>query len=170
MQIPSPTPPRWQRAIQRLASTPAASALLSGVLPALDRAMLSLSGGRRTLTEMMSGLPVVHLTTYGAVSGKLRVCPLLGIPDGERVILIASNFGGSRHPAWYRNLQANPASLISINGRTAAFQAQEAEGDERARYWAQAVRMYPGFAAYARRAAGRHIPVMVMTPSDTQAG
>ena len=166
MQIQSPTPTSWQRLVQRLAATRPASAALLHLLPTLDRAVKALTG--RTLTELLAGLPVVYLTSYGAISGKAHVCPLLGIPDGERLILIASNFGGRKHPAWYRNLRKNPESRVSFNGRTAAFRAHEAHGDERDRYWAQAVRLYPGFEAYARRANGRRIPVMVLTLAQSQ--
>ena len=33
---------------------------------------------------------------------------MFGIPHPDGVGLIASNFGGAKHPAWYHNLKANP--------------------------------------------------------------
>ena len=37
------------------------------------------------------------------------------------VILIASNCGGSRHPAWYHNLRAHPECELSIGPRGGRF-------------------------------------------------
>jgi deazaflavin-dependent oxidoreductase (nitroreductase family) len=59
----------------------------------------------------VSGLPVVMLTTTGAKTGRQRTRPVLGIPDGERLILVGSNFGRPHHPAWYHNLRAGPRAI-----------------------------------------------------------
>ena len=40
------------------------------------------------------------LTTTGAKTGRPRTLPVLALPDGQDVILIASNFGRPRHPSW----------------------------------------------------------------------
>jgi deazaflavin-dependent oxidoreductase (nitroreductase family) len=74
----------------------------------LDRPVLRLSRGRYSLTRLLAGLPVVTVTTIGAKSGQPRSLPLVALPDGEHVILIASNYGQKHHPAWYYNLRAHP--------------------------------------------------------------
>jgi deazaflavin-dependent oxidoreductase (nitroreductase family) len=107
---------------------------------------------------------VVTLSTIGAKSGQLRTVPLIGISDGDKVVLIASNWGRKRHPAWYHNLRANPEATLSIQGRTGTYIAHETTGGEREEYWRRAVDLYAGYAAYQRRAGGRRIPVMVLTP------
>jgi deazaflavin-dependent oxidoreductase (nitroreductase family) len=115
---------------------------------------------------MLAGLPVVTLTAVGARSGRLRTLPLVGIPDGEKVVLIASNFGRPHHPAWYHNLRANPEARLTGHGRAGTYIASEVTGPDRERYWNQAVDLYVGYAVYERRTGGREIPVMVLTPKD----
>jgi deazaflavin-dependent oxidoreductase (nitroreductase family) len=91
----------------------------------------------------------------------------VGIEDGERVVLIASNFGRSRHPAWYHNLRANPEATLSVRGQKKTYIAREADGREREDYWHQAVELYAGYAAYEKRTGGRKIPIMVLAPKTT---
>jgi deazaflavin-dependent oxidoreductase (nitroreductase family) len=132
----------------------------------LDLLLIRLSKGRYSLTGILSGLPVVTLTAVGARSGRPRTLPLVGIPDGERVVLIASNFGRPHHPAWHHNLLANPEARLTSHGRTGIYIAHEATGAERGRYWGRAVDLYSGYTVYQARAGGRAIPVMVLTPKD----
>ncbi len=108
-------------------------------------------------------MPRLILTTIGAKSGQPRVTPLIYLPDGDRVVVIASRGGDMRHPGWYHNLRANPRATLLIGGRSANYQAREASGAEREQLWRRAVALYPGYAVYQRRAARRQIPVMVLT-------
>jgi deazaflavin-dependent oxidoreductase (nitroreductase family) len=90
--------------------------------------------------------------------------PLVGIPDGERLVLIASNFGQAHHPAWYHNLKKNPQATVTIGTHTGDYAAHEAQGAEYARLWQKAVSLYSGYAAYKERTGGRAIPIIVLTP------
>jgi deazaflavin-dependent oxidoreductase (nitroreductase family) len=155
-----------QRFVQRLASTRAGAWLFARTAHRLDLLLFRLSKGRYSLTGILAGLPVVTLTTIGARSGKPRTLPLVGIPDGEKVVLIASNFGRPHYPAWYHNLRANPEARLTSHGRAGTYIAHEAAGAERERYWGQAIDLYPGYTAYQARAGGGTIPVMVLTPKD----
>jgi deazaflavin-dependent oxidoreductase (nitroreductase family) len=114
----------------------------------------------------MTGLPVVWLTTRGAKSGKYRTLPLVGIPEDTGLILVASSFGKERHPGWYYNVRANPGVVLSFNGSTFRCIAREVEQPEYAILWSKAVSMYPGYAGYKERAAGRQIPLFYLTQSD----
>jgi deazaflavin-dependent oxidoreductase (nitroreductase family) len=42
---------------------------------------------------------VMLLTTTGAKTGQPRSLPLLYVTDGDRLILMASNYGKKSHPA-----------------------------------------------------------------------
>jgi deazaflavin-dependent oxidoreductase (nitroreductase family) len=106
------------------------------------------------------------LTTVGAKTGQRRTLPVLGLPDGERIVLIASNYGQRRNPSWYYNLRKNPRASVSVEGVTYEVEARELTGEERERYFQQGVEMYPGFAVYRRRAAGRRIPVIKLDPTS----
>lgn len=121
-----------------------------------------MTGGRHTFASLISGLPVVMLTTTGARSGAARSVPVLGLPTPDGLAVIASNFGQQNHPAWYYNLRANPEGSVSVRGAARRFRAREAQGEERARIWAQGLTVYPGWSQYERRAAHRTIAVFVL--------
>ena len=125
-----------------------------------------MSGGarRHTLASLVSGLPIVMLTTTGARSGTPRTVPLLGLPCPEGIAVIASNFGQRPHPGWYHNLRARPEAEIAVRGVRRRVRAVEASPELRARLWAQGLRTSPGWAAYERRADNRRIAVFVLEP------
>lgn len=155
-----------QPLIVRVASTRPGAWFFSRVLRHVDRLVLWLSRRRTTLTGALSGLPVVILTTRGARSGKPRTHPLLLIRDDESprtFALIPSNFGQRHHPAWYHNLKAHPRAECASGGKVSVCMAHEAHGEEYAKFWQLASRVYPGYARY-EEWAGRHIPIMVLTP------
>ena len=102
------------------------------------------------MVGLTAGLPVITLNTIGAKSGQLRSTPLIGIPDGDRYVLIASNFGQAHHPAWYYNLKKHPQATVTLRGHTADYVAGEASGEEYDRLWQSAVALYGGYAAYRR--------------------
>lgn len=166
MQFDIPKPNILQRLILFLAALPFISPVLSRVLPRLDRFVLGLSNEKHSLTTILSGLPIIRLTTYGRMSGVPRICPLIPILSDENFVVFATNFGAARHPSWYLNLAVNPEVLVSLNGTTAKYVARNAEEAERDRYWRQAVQVYPGFAGYKKRAGGRKIPIVVLSPSS----
>ncbi len=133
----------------------------------LDAVIYRVTGGRTTLLALLSGLPVVILTTTGAKSGLPRTLPLLYIRDAapcENVVLVASNWGKPHSPAWYYNLKANPRARGIIDGKTVEYLAHEATGEEYDYFWQLALNTYAGYGVYRMRASNRHIPVMVLTP------
>lgn len=165
----SPVPPTrerwWQRAGQAMASSTLGSRLAARLLPRIDRTVLRASGNRFTFSSFITDTPIVMLTTTGAKTGLPRTVPLLAFPDQGKVAVIASSFGAAEHPAWYKNLRANPQALLAFHGQTPrAYVAREAQGAEREAYWQRAVRAYPGYERYRRRAANRQIPVIVLEP------
>ncbi len=157
-------PTRWQRLMQRIAASRPGAWLFSRVLHYIDRPLLRISKGRLSVPGIVAGLPVVMLTTMGAKSGQLRTQPVLGIIDADKVVVFASNWGRSSHPAWYHNLRANREAQVSGEGRAGMYVAHEATGAERERYWQGGLEAYRGLASYERRAHGRLIPVVVLTP------
>ena len=54
-------------------------------------------------------------------------------------------------------------ATVVVDGAATPVLAHEAEGGERDRLWRAALRLYPGYAAYQRRAAPRRIPVRTPT-------
>lgn len=154
-----------QRGIRRFASSGPGSWLFARILHHVDRPVYRLSGGRHTLASLLSGIPVVMLTTTGARSGKPRTIPVLGLPSSEGLVVIASNFGQERHPAWYYNLRADPTGEVAVDGQERRFRAVAAQGERRQRIWQEGLRVYPGWSQYEKRASHREIAVFVLEPA-----
>jgi deazaflavin-dependent oxidoreductase (nitroreductase family) len=156
-------PNSMQRAFHRILMMRPATFILARILHRVDLFVWKLNGGRYSLTSALAGLPTFMVTTTGAKSRLPRNIPLVGLSDGERIILIASNFGQAHHPSWYHNLKANPECEVRLNGTEKVFIARETEGAERDQFWHLAVSYYRGYEVYRKRA-GRRIPVMVLEP------
>ena len=91
--------------------------------------------------------------------------PLVAIPFGDnQLILIASNWGQQKHPAWYHNIVANPQVTVTRDGRFQPSLAHVTEGAEREACWQTAVQTYLGYNAYKQRTT-RQIPVILLTPA-----
>jgi deazaflavin-dependent oxidoreductase (nitroreductase family) len=158
-----------QRILRRFSASGPGSWLFARLLHRIDRPIHRLTRGRYTFSSLVSGLPVVMLTTVGAKTGQRRTVPVLGLPTENTLAIIASNFGQSRHPAWYHNLRKHPDADIVVNGKRRRVQAVEATGHRRAEIWEEGLRVYPGFGQYERRAAHRDIAVFVLQPIDASA-
>jgi deazaflavin-dependent oxidoreductase (nitroreductase family) len=156
-----------QRGMRLLAGTRPVAWLFARVLHHLDGPVLQRSAGRHSLSSALTGLPVVALTTVGARSGQPRTLPILGVPDADRLVLVASNYGQHRNPGWYYNLKANPRCSVVFRGQRHEMEAYEADGEERERLWQLDVSVYPPRNHYAQRAGNRRIPVMVLRPATT---
>ena len=123
-------------------------------------AAFRLSGGR--IGGSAYGAPVLLLNHTGAKSGKRRTSPLLYLPDGERMVIVASKGGYTKHPGWFHNLKANPDTQVELprEGKV-AVRARQASPEERDELWPRAVDLYNGYAAY-QRSTSREIPIVVL--------
>jgi deazaflavin-dependent oxidoreductase (nitroreductase family) len=154
-----------QRVLRRFAASGPGAWLFARILHHIDRPIHRFTRGRHTLASLLSGIPVVMLTTTGAKSGQLRTVPVLGMPANGGLAIIASNFGQARHPGWYHNLRANPDAEVVVDGVHRRVRAVEAQGERRSKIWEEGLRVYPGFAQYERRAPHRPISVFVLEPA-----
>ena len=131
------------------------------IIGAIHRWLYRVSGGKWGQTFF--GSPILLLTTTGRRTGQPRTWPLTYLPEGERLIVIASNGGQPNHPAWYLNLRVNPHVSVQLGDQTHTMIAKTAEGTERARLWSRVVEEYPAYAGYQRKT-DRQIPVVVLRP------
>lgn len=120
-----------------------------------------LSGGR--LGGKVSQAPVLLLTTTGRKSGQSRTAPVVYLADDERLVVIGSNAGNERAPAWSLNLKANPEAQVEVGRKRRQVKARVAEGEERIDLWRRHNEQYGGFDEYEART-GREIPVFVLEP------
>ena len=163
-EVEPTAPSRLFTAGARLMGTEPARRFLKRYGWRVDRAVIRLTHGHVSLSLV---LPEVLLTHTGAKTGTTRCTPLTYFTDGGRVVTIASNYGGERHPAWYHNVAAHPRVTLSSRGYTGTFLAEEATGAERDRLFALATQFVPNYADYERRAGRRRIPVVTFTETPT---
>lgn len=159
-------PNAFQRLLHRFFMLRPVSAFLAVVLHHVDALLLRLTNNRHTVTEIV-GLPILQLITVGAKTGKPRKTLLVRLQDGERLAIIASNYGRAHNPGWYYNLKANPECQVLSTERAGTYIANEAEGEEREKYWQLALSYYAGYEKYRVRAVHRRIPVMVLNPKNS---
>ena len=107
------------------------------------------------------GRHLLLLTTTGARSGRPHVTPMMYIPDGDRLLVIASNAGAPAHPDWYRNLVAHSQVTVEVGKETYAASAKVTGGSERERLWNRIVEQYPFFAEHQAKIS-RQIPVIAL--------
>jgi deazaflavin-dependent oxidoreductase (nitroreductase family) len=150
----------FRRLVRRTAGTRLMATIYKGIQEPVDRLVYRATNGRATASSWAANLPVVLLTTTGAKSGQRRTHPVLAVPDGEALVVIASNYGRPHNPAWYHNLKAHPAASVTVRGETQDVEARELEGAERDRYYERGIEMYPPFVHYRRWAGDRLIPVL----------
>ena len=122
-----------------------------------------LTGGREPIGRNF-GVQNVIVTMTGRKSGKTREIPLFAFPDGANYIVIGSNSGDDREPAWVGNLRAEPRATLRVGRRHWTVRAHEAQAAERERLWDLAATAYPGYEVY-RTMTDRHIPVVVLEPA-----
>jgi F420H(2)-dependent quinone reductase len=127
----------------------------------LNAQVYRLTRGR--LWNKVGTAPVLLLTATGRRSGEPRTVPVVYLADGERQVVIGSNAGHDRTPAWSYNLQANPDAEVQIRGKRRRVRARVAEGDERAHLWQKVNKMYEGFDSYDANVS-RDIAVFVLEP------
>ncbi|MGW1806546.1 nitroreductase family deazaflavin-dependent oxidoreductase [Streptomyces sp. NPDC002078] len=139
------------RMVQKVSSTRGFAKVAPHVIPALDRAVHRLTGGRYLLSTQM--LPGLILTSTGARTGQLRRTPLACMPedDGKSWLLVGSNFGRPGHPAWSHNLLAHPEASISWKGQDIPVTARLLAGEERAEAWTALLEFWPPYATYQAR-------------------
>jgi deazaflavin-dependent oxidoreductase (nitroreductase family) len=151
----------YERVATPLVASRGGSWFFVNVAPHLDRALLRLTDGRWTTAGKGR---VGFLRVRGAKSGVERITPLVWTRDGDRILLVASRGGDVKHPAWYRNVVANPDVRFSKDGDERPYRARTATDEERPRMWELVTRRYAGYATYQRRAGSREIPVVVLEP------
>lgn len=107
--------------------------------------------------------PVLLLTTTGRKSGQPRTAPVLYLADGERFVVINTNAGNAKTPAWSLNLGANPEADVEVGGTKTKVRARMAEGEERDELWRRHMQQYSGWDYYESKL-DRQPSVFVLEP------
>jgi deazaflavin-dependent oxidoreductase (nitroreductase family) len=127
----------------------------------LTQFVYHLSGGR--IGGKQAHYSMLLLETVGRKTGKPRTHTLLYVRDEENFVIIASNNGGPRHPAWYHNLLAHPQVWVQAGQVHTEVLAETAAGKERERLWGLLLKVHPQYVEYRKRTA-REFPIVVLKP------
>lgn len=123
-------------------------------------ALYRATGGR--VGRRLPGLPSLLLLDHvGAKSGKLRTTPLVYMPDGDRMLVVASKGGHPHNPGWLHNLRGHPETEVQIGRERIKVRAREADADERERLWPKAAEYNPHWGRYRQRTS-REIPLVLL--------
>jgi deazaflavin-dependent oxidoreductase (nitroreductase family) len=123
-----------------------------------------IAGGR--VFNTLGGRDVCFVTMTGAKSGRRITIPLMYVPYGEGVLLVASQGGAPRNPVWYNNIVAHPDIEVRHRRQDMALTARVAVADEKPTLWPICDAHYPPYADYRARTA-RDIPIFVCEPRTT---
>jgi deazaflavin-dependent oxidoreductase (nitroreductase family) len=111
--------------------------------------------------HLWKGVPTLLLTTHGRKSGIWRRSALIYGRDGERFVIVASQGGAPKHPAWYLNLSSNPEVEVQVGADKFAARARPATAAERARLWPVMTAIWPDYDVYQTRT-DREIPLAII--------
>jgi deazaflavin-dependent oxidoreductase (nitroreductase family) len=108
------------------------------------------------------GTTILLLTTKGSKTGQEHTTPLIHRTDDGAWVIVASKGGAPDHPAWYKNLVANPEEVtIQDRAEIVPVRARTAAGDERERLWPLMTESWPAYDDYQQKTS-REIPVVVL--------
>jgi deazaflavin-dependent oxidoreductase (nitroreductase family) len=107
------------------------------------------------------GTTVLLLTTKGRHSGEPRTAPLIYQRHGDDYLVVASKGGAPEPPAWYVNLQADPAVDVQVKGERFAARARTATAQEKPEMWKTMTAVWPDYDEYQTKT-DREIPIVVI--------
>lgn len=127
----------------------------------MHKFLFRLSSGR--LMGRLEGHGIIVLVTTGRRSGRLRSSPLMYFQfrESDDLVVVASNYGLDRHPAWFLNLEADRNVSVEVGGERFPAAARITYGEERAALFDRVAAANPRFARY-RASTDRQIPVVAL--------
>jgi deazaflavin-dependent oxidoreductase (nitroreductase family) len=124
--------------------------------------LMDLTGGR--LFGRMGGNPLLVLTTTGWRTGQEFSTPVIGIPDDDGWLIVASHGGASVNPRWLRNIARNPQVKVRRGpGKPVPMLAHILSEEERAQIWPRLTQAYPPYAKMQSRT-DRELAVVRLSP------
>ena len=124
-------------------------------------ALYESSGG--TEGDTLEGAPCIILWTTGRKSGKVRKTPLIRAESNGSYAVIASMGGSPTAPVWSHNIDADSLVSLQDGAELRDYSARKVEGQEKADWWAIAMKVWPHFDSY-QEATTRVIPLFVLDP------
>jgi deazaflavin-dependent oxidoreductase (nitroreductase family) len=121
----------------------------------------------RAAGRKLDDRPLLLLTTTGRRSGQPHTVPMMYVPDGDRLLVIASNAGAPEQPDWYRNLLAHAEVAVEVGGEAYDATAIVTTGEERVRLFSDIAEKYPFFNDHQAKI-NREIPVVALVRDSAE--
>jgi deazaflavin-dependent oxidoreductase (nitroreductase family) len=99
-------------------------------------------------SRWFGGSDLVLLTVRGRSTGRLHTVPLMSLPDGDDLLVVASQGGVDREPQWWLNLLVDAHAQVERRGERFAVVAEKVGDEERHALWDRFVATYDGFTDY----------------------
>ena len=135
---------------------------LLAIITSIHRFLYLKSGGR--IGHKVGRQHMLLLHTVGRRTGQPRTIPLLYVPEGDRWLVVASNAGDDRAPAWWINLRSAGEATIQVGRDRYSVTGRVADEGERPGLWKRCCDQYPSYAVYETRTE-RPIPVVILSQS-----
>lgn len=113
--------------------------------------------------SFMRGMQILLLNSVGRRTGKKRTTPLMYLRDGDNYVIIASNNGRDKNPAWFYNIIGSPQVEIEVHGKRLKVSPFVVSGPEKERLWSQLIAKAPFYEGY-RKGIKRSIPLVLLRP------
>jgi deazaflavin-dependent oxidoreductase (nitroreductase family) len=150
--------------LQVIARHPASYRLLMkrrALIGRTERALRWMSKDRIGVLSLV-GLPSIQVTVPGRKTEIARTTPLQFVPDGDALLVVGSNWGSVKHPAWSANLMA--ADQVTVRRRDEQFTAsvRMLTGVEREQAWSKVVAFWPNYEIAQDLAGGRQFRLFTL--------
>ncbi|HTY31395.1 nitroreductase family deazaflavin-dependent oxidoreductase [Mycobacterium sp.] len=122
------------------------------------------SKGRLGVLDL-TGLPNVQVTTSGRKTGLARTATVQCVPVADGLIVVGSNWGLPRHPAWSANLTATERVTVRRRGQRFTATVRLLTGAQRDKAWAKVVQDWPNYQIAQDRAGRRRFRLFLLTPA-----
>jgi deazaflavin-dependent oxidoreductase (nitroreductase family) len=131
----------------------------------LHRWLFQISDGR--IGSSLFGVKILKVTTKGRRTEEPRAILIYYYPYQDSFVIVGSNLGADWHPAWYLNLQSDPAAEIQRGRERRQVVARTATGRERESLWAEIVKKDESYKEY-QALTSREFPLVILDPVDKQ--
>ena len=127
---------------------------------AFTRAHCAVYRGTRGLVGgNLLGIQMLLLTTKGRKTGRPRTLPLAYVEHKGEYVVVASNGGSEKPPAWWLNLQDAGEAEVQVGGERFEVKWAPAPREERVEYWRKLQAAIPAYRMYRLRT-DREIPII----------
>jgi deazaflavin-dependent oxidoreductase (nitroreductase family) len=135
---------------------------MTKIFPAMNAWLVRVTGGR--IGSQLGRQSILLLHTVGRKSGKAYITPVTYFRDGNRYLVVASNWGKPEHPAWYLNLLATPRTIVDMRGKAISVEAENAGDDVYPQLWALVTSQNDQYIKY-QKELSRRIPIVILKPT-----